>query len=130
MLIALMIIFMLTAASASAKPEILTYSWPGNVGPLNPHLYSPNQMFAQAMVYEPLVRYMGKGKVAPWLAESWDISSDQLTYTFHLRKNVVFSDGTPFDARAVKLNFDAILANAERHAWLGADFFDPRYPGG
>lgn len=119
MLIALMIIFMLTAASASAKPEILTYSWPGNVGPLNPHLYSPNQMFAQAMVYEPLVRYMGKGKVAPWLAESWDISSDQLTYTFHLRKNVVFSDGTPFDARAVKLNFDAILANAERHAWLG-----------
>ena len=33
----------------------LTYSWPTNVGPLNPHLYAPNQMFAQASVYEPLV---------------------------------------------------------------------------
>lgn len=116
----LMIVFMLTSVSVSANPKILNYSWPGNVGPLNPHLYSPNQMFAQAMVYEPLIRYVGKGRLIPWLAKSWEISSDHLTYTFHLREDVLFADGTPFDAQAVKLNIDAILRNKDRHAWLGS----------
>ena len=40
----------------------------------------------------------------PWLAESWEISSDGLQYTFKLRQNVKFHDGTPFDADAVKVN--------------------------
>ncbi|MDR5823579.1 ABC transporter substrate-binding protein [Caballeronia sp. LZ043] len=38
------------------------------------------------------------------LATSWDVSADQLTYTFHLRKNVKFTDGTPFNAQAVVFN--------------------------
>lgn len=42
----------------------------------------------------------------PWLAKSWDISPDGLRYTFHLRDDVKFTDGTPFDAEAVKANFD------------------------
>ena len=33
-----------------------------------------------------------------FLAENWDVSDDQLTYTFHLRKNLKFSDGTPLTA--------------------------------
>jgi nickel transport system substrate-binding protein len=96
----------------------LTYSWPTNVGPLNPHLYAPNQMFAQASVYEPLVRYRDDGTIEPWLATAWTISRDGRTYDFALRPGVTFSDGTPFDAAAVKANFDAILANRSRHAWL------------
>lgn len=96
----------------------LNVAWPSNVGPLNPHMYSPNQMFAQAMVYEPLVRYMPDGKVAPWLATAWKISPDGRTYTFTLRQGVKFTDGQPFDAMAVKKNFDAILANRKRHEWL------------
>jgi len=102
-----------------AVPKTLVYSWSGNVGPLNPHLYSPNQMFAQSMVYESLVRYGSDGQVIPWLAESWEVSADGCDYLFHLRKGVFFSDGTPFDALAVKKNHDAVLANAKRHTWLG-----------
>jgi len=101
-----------------ADPGTLVYSWPSNVGPLNPHTYSPNQMFAQAMVYEPLVRYGDGGKIAPCLAESWEISPDGRAYTFHLRKDVLFSDGTPFDAAAVKKNHDTLMANAKSHNWL------------
>ncbi|VEC46972.1 nickel ABC transporter, substrate-binding protein [Escherichia coli] len=41
----------------AAAPDEITTAWPVNVGPLNPHLYTPNQMFAQSMVYEPLVKY-------------------------------------------------------------------------
>lgn len=115
----LMLLAFTQAWRASANSvKTLTYSWVGNVGPLNPHLYSPNQMFGQAMVYEPLVRYEADGTLTPWLAERWDVSTDGKTYTFHLRKGVFFTDGSPLNAEAVKKNFDAILANAKRHTWL------------
>ncbi len=45
-------------------------------------------------------------KTVPWLAESWTISPDGLQYTFKLRQGVKFHDGTPFDADAVKANYD------------------------
>jgi peptide/nickel transport system substrate-binding protein len=48
----------------------------------------------------------GTGEFKPWLAASWEISADHLTYTFHLRKGVTFSNGDPLDAETVKLNFD------------------------
>lgn len=116
------------AGCTSAKEEInkskedgktLTFSWAKDIGDLNPHMYGINQMFAQAMVYEPLVRYGENGKVEGALAESWDISEDGKEYTFHLRKGVKFSDGSEFNADAVKMNFDAVLGNRERHSWLG-----------
>lgn len=43
-------------------------------------------------------------ELEPALAESWDISPDGLTYTFHLRQGVQFHDGTPFNAAAVEFN--------------------------
>ncbi len=42
----------------------------------------------------------------PELATSWDLSDNQKDLTFHLREGVTFQDGTPFDAAAVKANFD------------------------
>lgn len=110
----------LWGAVGAAGRDVLVYSWSGNAGgDLNPHLYSPNQMYAQDMLYEPLVRYTQSGELEPCLAESWEVSSDGKSYTFRLRKGVTFSDGTPWNAAAAKANFDAILANASRHAWLG-----------
>ncbi|WP_019994548.1 nickel ABC transporter substrate-binding protein [Aureimonas ureilytica] len=110
----------LLVGSASVAPaqERLRFSWPVNVGPLNPHLYSPNQMFAQGMVYEPLVKFTGDGTVKPWLAQSWDVSEGGRVYTFHLRPGVTFSNGEAFDAAAVVANVEAVLANRARHAWL------------
>jgi nickel transport system substrate-binding protein len=107
------------AAHGSALAQTLDFSWPQNVGPLNPHAYSPNEMFAQGMVYEPLIKYQADGTVAPWLAESWTVSSDGLTFTFKLRPGVTFSNGETFNAAAVKKNFDTVLANAANHDWLG-----------
>lgn len=48
------------------------------------------------------------GSTVPWLAESWEINGDASVYTFHLKEGVTFSDGTPFDAEAVKANFDHV----------------------
>ena len=46
----------------------------------------------------------------PWLAESWEVSDDNLVWTFHLREGVTFHDGTPWNAEAAKYNFDRILS--------------------
>src|SRR5215470_9227425 len=49
---------------------------------------------------------LGTYRIVPGLAERWDISKDGLLYTFHLRPNVKFHDGTPLTAEAVKFCFD------------------------
>jgi peptide/nickel transport system substrate-binding protein len=46
----------------------------------------------------------------PYLAESWEVSDNFMSYTFHLRPDVTFHDGTPFNAEAVKFNFDRIVS--------------------
>jgi peptide/nickel transport system substrate-binding protein len=49
------------------------------------------------------------GKILPWLATDYTVSPDGKSFTFHLRKDVKFFDGTPFDAAAVKWNFDRVV---------------------
>ncbi|MEM6888420.1 MAG: ABC transporter substrate-binding protein [Pseudomonadota bacterium] len=69
-----------------------------------------------ANVFEGLTRFMRDGAVAPGLAESWEISDDGLTYTFALRDNVTFHDGTGMDAEDVKFTLDRILADDSTNA--------------
>lgn len=61
--------------------------------------------------YDTLVSYDHKGEIQGSLAETYDISEDGLTYTFHLRKGIKFSDGTPLTAEAVKQSVSAAIAN-------------------
>lgn len=62
-----------------------------------------------SMVVESLVKVDTDGSVKPNLATSWTASSDGLTWTFALKSAVKFTDGTPFNAAAVKANFDRVL---------------------
>src|SRR6185503_18863934 len=55
----------------------------------------------------------------PGVAESWQIAPDGLAWTFKLRRNVRFHDGTPLDAAAVKFTFDRIIDPAHPHAKSG-----------
>jgi len=54
------------------------------------------------LVFETLVKMDEKGKIIPLLVKSWEISEDGKHYTFHLRKDVAFSDGTSLTAQQVK----------------------------
>ena len=66
--------------------------------------------FVMATIYDGLIRYKpGTVEVEPGLAESWDVSADGLTYTFHLRRGVKYQDGTPFNAQAVIAGLDRQL---------------------
>ncbi|GAB2685189.1 ABC transporter substrate-binding protein [Saccharopolyspora gloriosae] len=70
-----------------------------------------------------LVSLDSGGEVVPWLAQRWEISPDQRTYTFHLKPGVRFTDGTPLDAAAVRENFERYLdpetQNSTVFAYIG-----------
>ena len=104
------------AGQEEASDSTLVVSYSADTGDLNPHSYG-SPMWIQSLVYEGLTRFVD-GEVVPGIAESWEISEDGKTYTFHLDQDNVFSDGTPVNAEIVKKNFDAVLANKERHNWM------------
>ncbi|MEH7419389.1 ABC transporter substrate-binding protein [Neobacillus drentensis] len=60
-------------------------------------------------IFDSLVVQAPDNTIKPWLAIEWTISDDGKSYTFKLRKDVKFQDGTPFNAEAVKYSFDRIL---------------------
>lgn len=60
-------------------------------------------------IYNNLVRFDDNMKIAPDLAIEWKLAEDGVTWTFKLRKGVVFHDGTPFNAAAVKYNIERVL---------------------
>lgn len=76
----------LQAPEGVFNPYFYQNGWDGNV---------TNVLFAS------LVDYDDKGQLAPRLAEKWETSDDQLTYTFHLRPDLKFSDGSPLTAEDV-----------------------------
>ena len=96
-----------------------------SAGPINPHQYSPNALWAQDWIYEGLVSYGEDGEIVPALATTWkteDISGGGQRVTFQLRQGVEFHDGTPWNCAAAKLNFDHVLSDTvkQRHQWIGA----------
>src|SRR3954464_4342117 len=64
---------------------------------------------AVGYLFDGLTRFTPDARVIPALATSWDVSPDGLTYTFHLRRGVTFTDGTPLAARQVLVSWQRVL---------------------
>jgi ABC-type transport system substrate-binding protein len=64
---------------------------------------------AVAYLFDGLTRFTPDAKVEPGLATNWDVSPDGITYTFHLRRGVTFTDSTPFVARQVSASWQRVL---------------------
>lgn len=62
-----------------------------------------------SLIYNGLVRYNKNLIIEGELAESWDISADNLTITFHLRHDVKWQDGAPFTSADVKFNYELYI---------------------
>ncbi len=101
-------------ASEPAKDraqDTLIYAQGSDPRGLDPALVDDGES-AKIMVniYQGLLKYKADStEVEPCLAESWEISPDQLSYTFKLRQGVKFHDGTDFNAEAVKFNIERQL---------------------
>ena len=79
-------------------------------------------------IWEPLITKDETGKPAPALAETWEHNDDATVWTFHLRKNVSFSNGTPFNADIVLANFDRMKKGPFSSSFYGVNL-DSTYPG-
>jgi peptide/nickel transport system substrate-binding protein/oligopeptide transport system substrate-binding protein len=64
------------------------------------------------MVFNGLVRFDDNLQIQPELAQSWEQSSDGLQWTFHLRPNLTFSDGSPLTSKDVAYSIDRALQPA------------------
>ncbi len=65
-------------------------------------------------IFDNLVTKLPDHTIKPWLATEWTESADGKSYTFKLRQDVTFHDGTPFNAEAVKFTFDRIIDPATK----------------
>ena len=88
------------AAPAAAEPVVIRYHNGAEPESLDPAVIEgvPEHSIYMSL-FEGLVTYDPESLDAiPGTAESWEVSDDNLTWTFHLRKNAVWSDGTPVTA--------------------------------
>ncbi|WP_423923447.1 ABC transporter substrate-binding protein [Frigoribacterium sp. 2-23] len=95
-----------TGSSTPVSGGTLTYAT-GDAEPtcLDPHVGGNYPQALIATQYaESLVSKNSKGDIVPWLATEWSEATDGLSWTFTLKKDVSFTDGTPFDAAAVAAN--------------------------
>ncbi len=63
---------------------------------------------------ECLARFDDQMRPQPWIAESWSVSDDKLTWTFKIRDGVKFSNGHPVTADAVKSSIERVFAMSDR----------------
>ena len=107
-------------AGGVKNPDIFVIASDSEPTLLDPHIaYDPMSSDAIVQAYEGLVTFKDDtSDIIPLLATSWEVSGEGQIWTLKLRENVKFSDGTPFDAEAVKINFDRILDINQGPAWM------------
>ncbi|MEV8063841.1 ABC transporter substrate-binding protein [Streptomyces antimycoticus] len=101
------------SGTGSGQPKsggTLTFAVGSDAGCVDPQQVASNEtIYSVRQIVDSLTEQDPKtGKIVPWLAKSWDVSSDATAFTFHLRSGVTFSDGSKLTAQVVKDNFDAV----------------------
>ena len=123
LLFAIIAVLAVLPANSFAK-ETLVYGTTEKVidmDPANAYDFHTWEIFYN--IYQGLLRYPpGKTNLVPGLAESYEISADGKEYTFKLRKGLKFTDGSAFDASAVKWSIDRVIALEGDPSWLVTDF--------
>lgn len=116
---ALVLVFMMSvvlagcggAKSTSGNNNVLVFAQGSDPRGLDPAYVDDGESYKiMSQIFEGLVRYKaGSTEIQPALATEWSTSADGKEWTFKLRKNVKFHDGTPFNAQAVKFSFERQL---------------------
>jgi peptide/nickel transport system substrate-binding protein len=110
---------------APAGPLVLKTANTANITTWDPVASFSTEAAYMANIYEQLLRINPPGseeRYTPLLAESWEVSEDGLSWTFHLRDGVKFHDGEPMNAEAVKKSLEAAADHAgASFIWLPLD---------
>ena len=109
LLTALVVAMSVFLLSGFAGAKELNFALSGSPDTLDPHKTSGTLTFQTLKsVYDTLAEPDQTGKIVPALAEKWDISADGMTWTFTLRKGVVFHNGDKLTSQDVKATFERI----------------------
>jgi peptide/nickel transport system substrate-binding protein len=109
-----------SVAAQDANRSLLVIASYGTPVDLDPHsAVEDRSALVIRGAYEPLIALAGAATDAyeGVLAESWEANDDKSVWTFRLRPGVVFHDGTPCDAEAVRLSFERLLTLELAPAW-------------
>jgi peptide/nickel transport system substrate-binding protein len=119
------------AASPSSGSRVLTVARDEQDMSLDPAVwYGAPGNDAETAVYEGLLKYQGSGTmIVPNLATSYTVSSNGLTYTFHLRPGVTFHDGTAFNSAAAKFSWQREITIGQGASYMLADVVSMATPG-
>lgn len=97
------------APVAAAAPTEIVIAQYADVVSLDPHDTNDNASYGpEKLMFEGLIGFDEKMEMQAMLAERWEASDDATTFTFYLRQGIKFHDGAPFNAEAVKYNFDRV----------------------
>lgn len=76
-------------------------------------------------VYEALTKAdFDDGSAQPWLATDWSYDEDSMTYTFNLREDAVFADGTPLTAADVVYTMERMITMNDGYSYLFVGYVD------
>jgi oligopeptide transport system substrate-binding protein len=107
-----------TSTKAPASQQVLNmcfYNGVSDIKTFDPALSTDvNSIEAIDLVFTGLVQFDDNLKIQPQLASSYDLASDGLTWTFHLRPNLKFSDGTPLTSADVVYSINRALLPATK----------------
>ena len=107
-----MFLLAITTQPSLSQAFTLTFVEGSNIDTLDPAIQRsrPTQIIIDH-VFNRLINWKDTklSKLVPDLAESWEVSSDNLSWSFKLKKGITFHDGTPFNAEAVKFNIQRLI---------------------
>ncbi len=111
-----------TTTSAELEKVLrVSFAWPTYIDPAIGSDYSSTTSINA--LYDPLV-YPDINGVKPWVAESWEVSEDGKTWTFHIRKGIKFHDGTELNAEDVVFSIERMITIGEGFAYLFQPYID------
>ncbi len=122
----LMVALLVSSLSAFAAGGTIVYGTTERVTDMDPaHAYDMHTWEIFYNIYQGLMKYpAGETELVPGLAESYTVNEDGKEYTFKLREGLSFTDGTPFNADAVKWSIDRVIRLQGDPSWLVTDFVD------
>ena len=115
-----------TTSAAAAKTRFV-FANESDYDTVDPHAaFDVGRVAVRLNIYDGLMRWQNNPAVLePWVAESYTIAPDGLTYTFKMRHGVKFHDGTEMKAQDVVYSLDRILAVGKGAASLFKTMVEP-----
>lgn len=106
-------------SATTGEIKQLVYGMASEIVKVNPVLDESQEI--DTLLFRGLTKPDANNQVTPDLAESWEISDDQLTYVFAIRQDAIWQDGEPVTAKDVKFTFDQIQ-NPETNTPIAGEF--------